>query len=269
MDPNGKVALVTGGSSGIGQATALALGQAGASVVIADIDDAGGRETVTLIGKAGGQANFIHTDVASWEDLQRMVAFAEEAFRGLDILHNNAGVTTGWPRFPESPQQRWECTLTIDLWSVIAGIQAALPALRRRGGGVIINTASLGGIIAYQPDPVYAAAKHGVVGLTRSLAFLKEEANIRVNCICPAFADTPAVRAGIDDLPPEERAEREVFLSRTPLIPPSQVAKAVMELVWNDTFVGETMGVLYGRPPKLIGPAITLRQDPSQRLRGT
>ena len=268
MDPEGKVALITGGSSGIGRATAIALARAGASVVIADIDDEGGRETVGLIEQGGGRAAFVHADVTRREDLERMVAFAEESFGGLDILHNNAGVTTGQPRFPDAPPQRWEQTFAINLWGVIAGTQAAVPAMRRRGGGVIVNTASLAGIIVYQPDPIYAATKHGVVGLTRALVFLKDEANIRVNCICPGVVDTPILTKGLQGLTPEERAQREAIMAQMPLIPASEVAEAVLEFVRDDSLAGEVMGIMHGRPRRLIPPSITLPRDPTQRMPG-
>ena len=268
MDPEGKVALVTGGSSGIGRATALALAEAGASVVVADIDAEGGAETVSLIQRAGGKAAFVESEVTKREHLERMVAFAEETFGGLDILHNNAGINTGLPRFPEAPSGRWEQVLSVDLWAIIAGTQAAVPALRRRGGGVIVNTASMAGITQHPPDPIYAAAKHGVVGLTRALVFLKDEANIRVNCVCPAVVDTPMLTKGLGELTPEQQTQREALLGQMPLIPASEVAEAVLELVRDDSLAGEAMGIVYGRPRKLIPPAVTFRRDPAQRKQG-
>jgi len=194
MDPKGRVAIITGAGSGIGRATALALAGEGASLAIADLNEQGGRETVRLIEDAGGKAAFVHVDVTKRDDLKRMVSFAEQTFGGVDIFHNNAGIGTPQPRFPAAALELWEKTLTVDLWAVIAALQAVVPAMRRRGGGVIVNTASLAGLIAHFPDPVYSAAKHGVVGLTRSLAFLRDEANVRVNCICPGVVDTPMVR---------------------------------------------------------------------------
>ncbi len=268
MNPEGKAALVTGGSSGIGRATAIALAEAGASVVIADVDAEGGAETVSLIERGGGKAAFVESDVTKREDLERMVAFAEETFGGLDILHNNAGIGLPPPRFPDIPPARWEKLLAVNLWAVIAGTQAAVPAMRRRGGGVIVNTASIAGVTQYLPDPIYAATKHGVVGLTRALAFLKDEANIRVNCVCPGVVDTPMLTRLTGELTPEQRAQRDAIVKAMPLLQPREVAEAVLELVRDDSLAGEAMGIIYGRPRKLIPPAIAFRRDPAQRMPG-
>ncbi len=267
MDPKGKVAAVTGAGSGIGRATALALAGEGALVVVADIDEAGGAETVRQIEAAGGRAAFVHVNVTEGADLDRMVAFAEATFGGLDVLHNNAGVATPRPRFPAAAPPDWGRTLMIDLWAVIAGVQAAVPAMRRRGGGAIVNTASMAGLIAYMPDPIYAAAKHGVVGFTRSLTYLKDEANIRVNCVCPGVVDTPMVRRGLAEATPQERSQIEAMLAQMPMIPPQEIAAAVLELVRDDSLNGEAMGVMYGRPPRLVPPSIRFSQDPAQSQR--
>lgn len=268
MDPAGKVALVTGASSGIGRATALALAQAGASIVLADVDEAGGAETVSLVEAAGGKAAFVRTDVTSREDLERAVAFAEETLGGLDIAHNNAGINTPGPRYPDADGAAWEKTIAINLWAVIAGTQAEVPAMRRRGGGVIVNTASIAGVIQYVPDPIYAATKHGVVGFTRALATLNLESNIRVNCVCPGVVNTPMIRKGLEELTVEQRAQRDAMIGSMPLIEPGEIAEAVLELVRDDSLAGEAMGVIYGRPRRLIPPAIEFRRDPSQRMAG-
>ncbi len=257
-DLEGKAALVTGGGSGIGRATAIALAEAGAAVAIADIDEAGGRETVRLLEEAGGRAAFVHTDVTRWEDIERMVALTEETFGGIDILHNNAGINAGWPRFPEAPRERWDRTIAVNLWAVIAGTDAAVPAMRRRGGGVIVNTASLAGLVTYDTDPIYAATKHGVVGLTRALAFLKDEANIRVNCVCPSFVDTPLPRRRLELMTGEERTRWEGILAQIPMIPPSEVADAVLDFVRDGSLAGEAMAVLYGQPRRLIPASMRL-----------
>ncbi len=265
MDPSGKVALITGGGSGIGRATALALAGEGAAVVIADLNDDGGREAVRLIEDAGGKAAYVHVDVTRRDDLERMVSFAEGMFGGLDIFHNNAGIGTPQPRFPAAPPDLWEKTLFVDLWAVIAAVQAAVPAMRRRGGGVIVNTASLAGLIAHLPDPVYSAAKHGVVGLTRSLAFLNDEANIRVNCICPGVVDTPMVRGRPEEMNEAELKAREAYISTMPLIRPEEIADAVLEFVREDSLVGQAMAITHGPRRRLIDPPLRFRDDPSQR----
>jgi NAD(P)-dependent dehydrogenase (short-subunit alcohol dehydrogenase family) len=265
MDPNSKITLITGGGSGIGRATALMLAAQGASIVIADRDEAGARETVSLIAGTGGKAASVGIDVTERDDLERMVSFAEETFGGIDIFHNNAGIGTPQPRFPAARADLWEKTLAVDLWAVIAGVQAVVPAMKRRGGGVIINTASIAGLIAHAPDPVYSAAKHGVVGLTRSLAFLHGEANIRVNCVCPGVVDTPMVRGRPDEMTEMELRAREAFVNTMPLIRPEEIAEAVLEFVHDDSLVGQAMAVTHGPRRRLIDPPLRFRDDPSQR----
>jgi NAD(P)-dependent dehydrogenase (short-subunit alcohol dehydrogenase family) len=265
MELKEKVALITGAGSGIGRATALALAAEGARIVVADMDDAGGAETVRLVEAQGGAAAFVHADVTRREEIERMVAFAEERFGGVDVAFNNAGIATPPPRFPEAPPALWERTLAVDLWAVLACTQAEVPAMRRRGGGVIVNTASIAGLAPYIPDPVYAAAKHGVVGLTRSLTFLQAEANIRVNCVCPGVVDTPMVRKGLEQLAPADREQREALLAQIPMIKPETIAEAVLTLIKDDRINGEAMSVIYGREPRLIDPPVRFSRDPAQR----
>ncbi len=265
MDPNGKVAIVTGAGSGIGRATASALAAAGASVLVADVNETGGAETVGIIEGAGGKAAFLRVDVRERGDLDRMIAAAEDTFGGLDIIHNNAGIGTPRPRFPDAKQEDWERVITIDLWAVIAGTQAAIPAIKRRGGGVIVNTASIAGLMGYLPDPIYGAAKHGVVGFTRSLEYLKAESNIRVNCVCPGVVDTPMVRFADRNMTPEEIAAREAFLKQMPLIAPETIAETVMQLITDESLNGVAMAVTYGRPARIVEAPIRFgRQDPAQ-----
>jgi NAD(P)-dependent dehydrogenase (short-subunit alcohol dehydrogenase family) len=267
MDPRNKVALITGGGSGIGRATSIALAQAGSSIVVADVSEEGGAETVRLVEGEGGKAAFIRTDVTKRDDIERMVAFAEETFGGLDIAYNNAGIGTPAPRFPEAKLDDWERTITVDLWAVIAGVQAEVPAMKRRDGGVIVNTASIAGLAPYLPDPIYAAAKHGVVGLTRSLQFLHGEANIRVNCVCPGVVDTPMVRRTQQEASPQTREQIEQMLSAIPMMPPTDIAEVVLEFVRDDSLAGEAMSVIYGGRKRLVDPPVRFTRDPAQTPR--
>lgn len=250
MDIQGKVAVVTGAGSGIGRATALRLAQEGASVVVADIDEAGGRETLAQIEAAGGRATFVRADVTSETDVRAMVAFAEETFGGLDILHNNAGILTERPRYPNAEAERWARVLEINLRGVILGTQYGIQAMRRRGGGAIVQTASLAGIIGFPPDPVYAATKGGVVLFTASLAPLKDEANIRVNCVCPGIVDTPMLHRSQEAMP-EEEPQLAAMLRNLPLIRPEEVADAVVELIRDDSLAGRALLVPNGLPRSL------------------
>lgn len=258
MEIAGKVALVTGAASGIGRATAIALADAGANVVIADVDGDGGLETQRLIENGGGSAAFVHSDVTKQDEIARMIAFADETFGALHILHNNAGINTGWPRFPFADHDEWNRTLSINLWAVISGTEAAIPLIRTSGGGAIINSASLAGLIAFDTDPIYAATKHGVVGLTRALAFLREEANIRVNCICPSFVDTALPRRRLQAMSPEERAGWEATLARMPMLDPSAVANVVLDIIRDDSMAGEAVAMMYDQPPRSVPPPIAL-----------
>lgn len=258
MQVNGKVAIITGGGSGIGRATAALLAREGASIVVADMNDAGAAETVSMIGTAGGKAAAVHVDVTKSADLDAMFAFAEKTYGGFDILYNNAGITTGNPRWPDCPEDQWRRTVEVDLNAVIEGTRKAIPLLKARGGGVIIQTASLAGLFGFQADPVYSAAKHGVVGLTRALVYLKPEANIRVNCVCPAVVNTPLVTSGMTSLTGAAREEAERRIKMMPMLAPEEIAGAVWDLIRDDDATGIAMGVTLGDTRRVVDPPITL-----------
>jgi NAD(P)-dependent dehydrogenase (short-subunit alcohol dehydrogenase family) len=261
MEIDGKVAVITGAGSGIGRSTALRLAREGCAVVVADWNGDGARETVRLIAAAGGRASAIRTDVTESAGITAMLDHAEQKFGGLDILYNNAGVTTGDPRYPDSPEANWRRTVEIDLNAVIEGTRQAIMRMRERGGGVIIQTASLAGLFGFQADPVYAAAKHGVVGLTRALAHLKDEAYIRVNCVCPAVVRTPLVTNSMQRAASEaERAAIEQRVQSMPMLPPEEIAEAVYDLIRDDEAAGIVMGITLGDPRRIVDPPITLPQ---------
>lgn len=253
MDIEGKVALVTGSGSGIGRATALRLAREGAAVVVDDIDEAGGRETVRQIEAAGGRAAFIRADVASEAGVRAMVSFTEETFGGLDIVVNNAGVvegvTTERLSFPELEPERWNRTLEVNLRGVILGTQYGIQAMRKRGSGVIVNISSGAGI-GYGPhgSPVYAASKAGVMRFSAALAPLKDRMNIRVNCICPGWVDTPMVQRTRAEMSPEEWQA----IAPAVMLQPEEIAGAVVQFVRDETLAGRVMLCYEGETQRLV-----------------
>jgi NAD(P)-dependent dehydrogenase (short-subunit alcohol dehydrogenase family) len=239
MEIRGRVAVVTGGGSGIGRAVSERLAHDGAAIVVVDIDDKGGAETVKMIEGADGKASFVHADVTALADVRRMLDSALTRYGRLDILHNNAGIGVGAPGFPDAPPERWHLVVEIDLQAVILATGLAAPIMQKQGGGVIINTASMAGLYPHRQDAVYGAAKGGVVNFTHSLASWSAERNIRVNCVCPGIVDTPMVRRGL------EAAAKFGIKSWMPakIIQPEEIADAVALLVRDDSLFGCTLEV--------------------------
>jgi 15-hydroxyprostaglandin dehydrogenase (NAD) len=236
MEISGKSAVVTGAASGIGRASAIALAKAGAKVIVADMDEAGGAQTVDLVGAAGGIALFRRCDVTQTEDIAAAFACALEHFGRFDIVYNNAGVG-GEDLFADEPGP-WQKMIDINLTAVIDGTRIAVREMKRTGqGGVVINTASMGGLLPMPGSPVYAATKAGVINFTRSLAYLALEERIRVNAICPSFTDTPLVRRGGD-----ERMD-EMAKQVGGILMPEDIAAGVIELVEDDSRAGSIMRV--------------------------
>lgn len=196
-----KVAIITGAASGIGKATAKLFAEQGAKVVVADIDKNGGNQTVTDINEDGNEAIFIYTDVTIKTHTEQMVAQTVNIYGKLDILFNNAGIAMRLP-VAELPEADWHRCIDVNLTGVFLCAKAAIPAMQSNGVGSIINMSSIYGIVGADVRAAYVASKGAVTNLTRGMALDYAQDNIRVNCICPGFVETPLV-AGVIKTPEE------------------------------------------------------------------
>jgi NAD(P)-dependent dehydrogenase (short-subunit alcohol dehydrogenase family) len=248
MKTQGKVAVVTGaGGGGQGRAVARRLAREGASVIVSDIDERGGRETVRLIESQRGRAAFFRADVGLESDMRALIAFGENTWGGVDILVNNAG-----PWFPEKALEKWSETIQANLMGTVYGTLCGIEAMRRRGGGAIVNfgsTSALGHGFKHSPAPAYDIAKAGIARLTTTLAWLQEKEKIRVNCIVPDWVATEELQAYVDSLSPEQCREQGVPLPLTTL---DEIADAVMELIENEILYGRVMVWWTGQKRGLI-----------------
>jgi NAD(P)-dependent dehydrogenase (short-subunit alcohol dehydrogenase family) len=207
-----KVAIITGGGSGIGQQAALLFAREGAKVVIGDVNEDGGAGTVRQLEANGGEALFVRTNVSKGADMEALVKAAEDRFGKLDIMFNNAGI------FPDADdsvtntsEEVWDLVMNVNLKGVFLGCKYAIPAMQRNGGGSIINVASFVALVgAATPQIAYTASKGGVLSMTREIAVEFARQNIRANAICPGPVDTPLLQSILSD--PAKRQRRMVHI---------------------------------------------------------
>lgn len=230
-----KVVIVTGAGAGIGQATALRFARGGARVVVVDCDAANGAATVALIRKEGGEAIFIRADVSKTADAERMVKTVIETYGRLDILVNNAGIHAKGDAVTTT-EDDWDRVLDVNLKGVFLCSKYALTAMKKTGGGMIVNVASEAGLVAIKNQVAYNVSKSGVIALTKSAAVDFAKDNIRVNCICPGTTETPLVREALakedDPLSVRRRLEESRPLNR--LGQPEEIAAGILLLAADE-----------------------------------
>lgn len=226
----GKVALVTGGSSGIGRATALAFAREGAKVVVADVLVDGGEETAQMIREAGGEAMFIRTDVSQAAEVEALINKVVSTYGRLDCAHNNAGIEGVRADTADYPEDNWNRVIGVNLTGVYLCMKHEIAQMLQQGGGAIVNTASASGLVGTGPNAAYIASKHGVVGLTKRAAIEYGKLGVRINAVCPGVTLTPMAKRLMGGGGPEMQARAGAVQPLGRIGMPEEIAEAVVWL---------------------------------------
>ncbi|MDA1190036.1 MAG: glucose 1-dehydrogenase [Chloroflexi bacterium] len=238
-----KVAIVTGGASGIGRATAMRFAKEGAKVVVADRNPTGGAETVRLVETAGGDALFVQTDTGKAASIEAMVNKAAEHYGRLDTLVTAAAILIVTPPLAEHTESDWDMTINVNLKGVFLCIKNAIPHMLKSGGGSIVNIASVSGIRGDVPSVAYGVSKAGIIHLTSIASHQYTPSGIRVNCVAPGYIDTPQMRGSTGSLEVFEKNSRSVPMGRAGT--PEEVADVITFLASDQSryVSGETFSV--------------------------
>ena len=225
----GKVALVTGAGSGIGRATAEAFAGQGAKVIVSDIFEKGGMETVQAIKSSGGEAIFVKTDISKPLEVEALINAAINKYGRLDCAHNNAGITGNSTKVADCSLEEWDKVMGVNLTGTFLCMKYEIPQMIKQGGRAIVNMSSTMGVVAHGNSASYVSSKHAVIGLTRSAALAYVKDNIRINALCPGNTETPI----FDNLKKNMPAVFEGLLLATPIgrfAQPNEIANAVLWL---------------------------------------
>jgi NAD(P)-dependent dehydrogenase (short-subunit alcohol dehydrogenase family) len=245
---DGKTALVTGAGSGIGRAAALAFAHSGANVMVSDVNEAGGAETVAMIEAAGGTARFQRCDVGNGDDIAALVDATVAAFGKLDCAFNNAGINN--LAADEYEDAVWERAIAVNLSGVMRCMREEARVMLPAGGGTIVNTASINGLVGNPAQPAYSAAKHGVVGLTRHAALRWATQGIRVNAVCPGVIETGMTAPLFAD-----ENMRKVVNSMTPMGRSGKASEIAEAVVW---LCSDAASFVTGHPLVIDGGATAI-----------
>ena len=229
-DFEGKVALVTGGSMGIGRASALAFAERGAKVVVADVDVEGGKETVGLIKRSGEESIFVQTDVSKSKEVQALIRKTVETYGRLDYAHNNAAINRGiGVMTADYKEDDWDIQLDVNLKGIWLCMKYEIPEMLKQGkGAAIVNTSSISGLSGHPADPGYVGSKFGVVGITKSTAIQYADQGIRINCVCPGPIHTSLFDRVVAAIPGVE----EATLERNPMKRVGEAEEVAEAVIW-------------------------------------
>ncbi|ORZ01140.1 hypothetical protein BCR43DRAFT_486444 [Syncephalastrum racemosum] len=257
---SGKVAVITGGSRGIGKAVAAALVARGAHVVIGDVLDEEGEATAEELNKQSGSkvASFLRTDVTTYKDLVALFELAEKEFGGVDIAFLNAGISgVGSDPFSPLDDEMDELIVNVNLMGVIKGTKVAIRHMAKRGGGTIVNTASFYGFCTTDSVSSYAATKHAVIGYTRSFKTLPQVCNVRVNAVCPYYCDTDIIGM-TKEIPEDQLPPMGTLVKKLPRVTLQTVVAAVLRLIQDKSLNAQALLALPGDAIQAVGLPLEL-----------